>query len=260
MRGKISDIPIFTYHKITDRGEVGINTVHPQKFEAQMRYLKNAGYKTITFHDLINNNIPSKPVIVTFDDGYASVYENALPILHSLKFKAVVFIISGYIGKENTWDANLAGIRFSHLHSSQIQELFQEGLEIGSHGVTHRALTYLPLDQIILELRKSREGLSNLIQDSVSTIAYPFGIQNKTIQDFAKDAGYDFGCINLWGKNEAENHFCLKRVPVYGTDSLNGFKRKFYSHKLYKAEILKLKILSFPALLTPVYQKYLKKL
>ena len=258
MTAKISDIPIFTYHKITARGEVGINTVHPRKFEAQMRYLKDAGFSAVTFNDIKKNNIPKKPVIITFDDGYASVYENALPILHSLKFKAVVFIISGYIGRENTWDANLAGIRFSHLHSSQIQELSQEGLEIGSHGVTHRALTYLPLYQINLELSKSHEQLSNLVHTSISAIAYPFGIQNKTIQNLAKDAGYDFGCINLWGKDKAENNFCLERIPVYGIDSLNGLKRKFYSHKFYKAEILKLKILSFMAYLTPLYQKYLK--
>jgi peptidoglycan/xylan/chitin deacetylase (PgdA/CDA1 family) len=260
MTGQISDIPILTYHKITARREVGINTVHPRKFEAQMLYLKDAGYTAITFNDIKINNIPDKPVIITFDDGYASVYENALPILYSLNFRAVVFIISGFIGKENTWDANLAGIRFSHLHSSQIQELFQEGLEIGSHGVTHRALTYLPLDEINLELSNSHEHLSNLLHDSISSIAYPFGIQNKTIQNLAKDAGYDFGCINLWGKDDVENNYCLKRIPVYGTDSLNSIKRKFCSHKLYNAEILKLKIFSFPALLTPIYQKYLNRL
>jgi peptidoglycan/xylan/chitin deacetylase (PgdA/CDA1 family) len=260
MTGQISDIPILTYHKISARGEVGINTVHPRKFEVQMRYLKDAGYSAITFNDIKNNNIPDKPIIITFDDGYASVHETALPILHALKFRAVVFIISGYIGKENTWDANLAGIRFSHLHLSQIQELFQAGLEIGSHGVTHRALTYLPLDKINFELSESRERLSNLIQDSISTIAYPFGIQNRTIQNLAKDAGYDFGCINLWGVDKIENNFCLKRIPVYGTDSLNSLKRKFCSHKLNKSEIIKLKILSFPAFLTPIYQKYLNKL
>jgi peptidoglycan/xylan/chitin deacetylase (PgdA/CDA1 family) len=225
-----------------------------------MWYLKEAGYEPITFNDIKKGKISRKPAIITFDDGYTSIFENALPILQAVKFKAVVFIISGYIGKENTWDANLAGIRFKHLDSSQLRGLSREGIEIGSHGVTHRALTYLTSDQVNFELKNSREILSNLLDESISTIAYPFGIQNKTIQRLAKDAGYEFGCINLWGKYQAENHFCLKRIPVYRTDSVNSLKRKFYFHKLHRTEILKLKILSFPALLTPIYQKFIKNL
>jgi hypothetical protein len=109
-------------------------------------------------------------------------------------------------------------------------------------------------------LKNSHDILSNLIDQPISTVAYPFGIQNKTIQRLAKDAGYEFGCINLWGQYQPENSFCLKRIPVYRTDSINSLKRKFYFHKLHRTEILKSKILSFPALLTPIYQKFVKNL
>jgi peptidoglycan/xylan/chitin deacetylase (PgdA/CDA1 family) len=260
MAGNYSEIPIFTYHKITARSEIGINTVHPRRFAEQIQYLKEAGFESVTLNDLKSKKLPEKPVIITFDDGYSSVHKNALPILRDYNFKAVVFIITGYIGKQNTWDANLAGIRFNHLSASQIKDLYNHGMEVGSHGVTHRALTYLGTDQLKFELKSSRDHLVNLLEDSVTTIAYPFGIQDTTVQDAARSEGYTFGCINLWGRSSGNNSLCLKRIPVYGTDSLQSFKRKFFFHRLFKLEILRLRILSFPALLTPIYQKYRKNL
>ena len=258
MTVRLADIPILTYHKITERREFGINTVHPASFENQMRSLREAGYQTVTFDDISKGTIPDKAIIITFDDGYTSVYDKAFPILKSLDFKAVVFIISGYIGRENTWDANLAGITFSHLDASQIKLLSQENFEIGSHGVSHRALPYLREPQIVYELEKSREELSGLIEKPVRTIAYPFGIQNKSVQEMAANAGYQFGCINLWGgRNDVP--LCLRRFPVYRADSISALKRKIKDSPFHRVEILKLKILSWPALLTPVYQKFFKK-
>jgi peptidoglycan/xylan/chitin deacetylase (PgdA/CDA1 family) len=225
-----------------------------------MKHLKDQGFQTITFRDVLNQNIPPHPLIITFDDGYSSVYQYALPVLQELGFRAVIFIISNYIGQTNTWDANLLAIKFSHLDESQIKALVKAGMEIGSHGMSHRALTFLSSDQLEHELSYSREKLTNLSGKEIITFAYPFGIQNPAVQKAVQQAGYAFACVNMWGAGKKINHYCLARIPVYRTDSMNSFKHKIKSDYWTQLEMVKLRLLSWPAFLTPLYQKYFKKL
>jgi peptidoglycan/xylan/chitin deacetylase (PgdA/CDA1 family) len=260
MKVPFSEIPILTYHKITSQREVGINTVAPDKFGEQMQFLKENNYHPTNFRELMQGNPPAKPVIITFDDGYASVFESALPLLKAFQFTAVIFLITDFLGKENSWDANLGGIKFTHLDELQVVKLSAAGMELGSHGATHRALTYLGEKEVISELHQSRKLISKISGQQVITLAYPFGMQNKKVQRLAKDAGYRIGCVNLWGKAEQNNPFNLKRIPVYGFDSLASFNRKLSGGKSQKLELLKLKVLSWPAFLTPMFQKTFKQL
>lgn len=255
-----NDIPILSYHKIISRLEIGLNTLPPDRFRQQMYYLKDQGFQSITFRDVLNQNIPPHPLIITFDDGYSSVYQHALPVLQELGFRAVIFIISNYIGQANTWDANLLAIKFSHLDESQIKALADAGMEIGSHGVSHRALTFLPPEQLEYELIHSREKLTALSGKEIITFAYPFGVQNTVVQKAVQQAGYAFACVNMWGAGRKLNHYCLSRIPVYRTDSLHSFKHKFYSGVWKQLEMVKLRLISWPAFLTPLYQKLFKKL
>ncbi|MEJ2538336.1 MAG: polysaccharide deacetylase family protein, partial [Calditrichia bacterium] len=156
MEMNYQQIPILTYHKISKNREWGINTVSPKKFTEHLHFLKTENYTPINFRDLSKNELPSNPVIITFDDGYESVFEHAYPALSEFGFTAVVFVITGYIGKWNKWDANLGGIRFRHLNRQQIQELATNNMEIGSHGISHRAFTRLSSDEAGRELLESK--------------------------------------------------------------------------------------------------------
>jgi peptidoglycan/xylan/chitin deacetylase (PgdA/CDA1 family) len=256
----LEEIPILSYHKITSQPEFGLNTLPPRRFQQQMNYLKDQNFHPITFQDLSIPEVPDNPVIITFDDGYSSVYHEALPILKELGFRAVIFIISDYIGKINSWDANLLAVKFSHLDKSQIKAMTAAGMEIGSHGVSHRALTFLTAKQLEHELCHSREILTSLSGRAIETFAYPFGIQNITIQQAVQRAGYKFACINVWGPRNSSNQYCLPRLPVYRTDSLTSFKQKLSPGWRMQLEILKLRLFSWPAFLTPLYQKFFKKL
>jgi peptidoglycan/xylan/chitin deacetylase (PgdA/CDA1 family) len=259
MEIKPFQIPILTYHKIDIQNELGINVVSPQNFYEQMRFLNEQGYQTITFRDILVDNIPEKPVIITFDDGYSSVYEEALPNLEKFNFTAVIFIITHFVGKWNTWDANLTKTHFRHLNTQQILQLSEYGMEIGSHGMTHRAFTFLN-DQIVqTELIKSREKIKDICGKEPITVAYPFGIQNVIIQQKIVEAGYSFGCVNLWGFIKEFNPLCIRRIPVYRLDSLYAFKNKLAKGWKHQIELAKLRTLSSPAFLTPIYQKYFKK-
>lgn len=259
MTFKLSQIPIITYHKICRQKEFGINVIDPIQFKKQMRFLHANNYRPITFKNVLMNHIPSKPIIITFDDGYQSVFQYALPILRKFNFQAVVFVISNHIGKDNSWDVKLSSKQFKHLNENEIALLARAGIEIGSHGKSHRALPFLNDELIRKELEQSRNILGEITNQNILTLAYPFGMQNKRIQNIAKLTGYKFGCINLWGDHQKENPFCLKRIPIYCTDYLSSLQNKLSSGWKNRIELIKLKILSSPAILTPLYQKYFKK-
>jgi peptidoglycan/xylan/chitin deacetylase (PgdA/CDA1 family) len=260
MKELFSEIPILTYHKITSRREFGINTVAPDKFREQIEFLQHNNFTPITFQELLQGIRPSKPVIITFDDGYASVFEHAFPVLREFQFKAVIFLITEFLGRENSWDVNLGGIRFAHLDQQQVAELSLAGHELGSHGATHRALNFLHRKEIESELNLSREVIQEISNQPVTTLAYPFGMQNKNIQQQAREAGYQVGCINLWGKSAPNNRLSLRRIPVYGIDSLTSFKRKLSGGFLNTLELAKLRLLSCSAFLTPLFQKQFSNL
>ena len=115
------DIPIITYHKISNQKEFGLTTVSKRQFEIQMKYLKSNGYTSVCFKNLTQEySLPEKPIIITFDDGYESIYQNAFPILKKYNFMAVVYIITDYIGRFNLWEAAPFQQKFRHLSKDQI--------------------------------------------------------------------------------------------------------------------------------------------
>lgn len=254
-----NQIPILTFHNISQRRDWGINTIPPERFRTHLQFLKNQGYVPINFLNLAHQKLPRNPIIITFDDGYASVFENAFPILQEFGFTAVVFVVTGYIGKWNEWDVNLGGIRSRHLNASQIKKLSESGIEIGTHGTSHYAFTYMTQQKLENELYESKKTIEKIIKRRVVSLAYPFGIQNQKIQQNVEEAGYTFACVNLNGHNGTNNPYCLKRYPVYRTDSIFALKNKLLPGIGNSFEIAKLRLLSWPAILTPVFQKYFFK-
>jgi len=97
-------MPILMYHHIRDFNDpadkIGTNlSVSPEKFAKQLDLIKSEGYATITFNDLDTGNIPTKPIILTFDDGYENFYQNAYPELKKREMVGTVFVIINNIGK-----------------------------------------------------------------------------------------------------------------------------------------------------------------
>lgn len=255
---QLSGIPILTYHKIDARQEIGINTLSPERLQQHLQLLKEWGYQTLTFNDLLDTSpLPEKPLIITFDDAYESVYQQALPLFRDFGFTAVVFVIAGYINRWNDWDANLGGIRFQHMSEEQLQGLEECGWEIGAHTMTHRALTHLGNRILEYEVERSRQLLENITRRPVISFAYPFGMQNSKVRQQVKASGFYFGCQGVRGF-KASDLLQLPRIPVYQFERGAALKRKLRVPALRLFEHLKLGILSSPARLTPIYQKFFK--
>jgi len=184
-------IPILLYHNlINGSGVVNSANIDVNTFKKQMQYLHNNGYTTITPEQLkmwINGSLqlPPKSVMITFDDGYESVYTLAYPILKQYGFKATVFVITRSIADYGNH------VNFPHMSWAQMQkasDVFTYGSHTDSlHYVKHGTsyLFYVDTANIIADLIKSRKILNNTLY-----FAYPYGGYDSRIISAVKKAGY----------------------------------------------------------------------
>lgn len=252
----MKEIPILVYHKISPRFEAGLTTISPKSFKKQMQFLKQKGYVGCSLKDYHQDPQKNK-FVITFDDAYENIYQYALPILKELGFTASIFVIVNFIGKYNTWDANLFGIKFKHANQSQIQEMINSNWEICSHSLSHKALISLTNKQIINEIKKSKIELETLFDVKINSFGFPFGYYNKKIIKTLKEYGYKNG-VGFTKKLKNE-------IPVYGrmgVYKLVDGKRNTYfkinkQHPLNIFEKVKGKIIHSGSYLTILYQKIL---
>lgn len=195
-------IKVLMYHRVVESGELSRThwtCVDTQEFRRQLQLLDRWGFTTITFEDhrlyLAGDlNLPRRPVILTFDDGYDDVYTNAFPILKEFGMKAVVFVLGNREIKKNFWDEPLNLPTASLMGEQQIVELHAAGFEIGSHTMNHPLLSTLSEDEAWEEISRSRMVLEILVNSSVRTFCYPYGDVNGSIKKMVEDAGYTVAC------------------------------------------------------------------
>ncbi|HEY4132636.1 MAG TPA: polysaccharide deacetylase family protein, partial [Gemmatimonadaceae bacterium] len=164
-------LTILMYHKI-DELRPGVrfpgNYVAPHAFEAQMDALLAWGYRTVTFEQWLDYRdgrggpLPEKPLIVTFDDGYTCFARNAWPVMKPRGIGATVFLVAGEIGGTNAWDRD--EVREPLLDAETIRALQADGVQFGSHSMTHRPMATIPPTQALEELKRSRDLLNELLQ------------------------------------------------------------------------------------------------
>jgi peptidoglycan/xylan/chitin deacetylase (PgdA/CDA1 family) len=185
-------------------------------FARQMKGLADAGWRTVPL-GRFGEAARHPALLLTFDDGYASLAEYAYPLLADLGFTATTFLVTDYIGKTNTWDVRYTWRRLRHLDWPQIEQWRARGFDFGSHGATHRRLTWLDDASAAEELGRSRETLvRRLGADAGRAVAYPFGAVDARIERVAGAAGYEMGFGGV--KGDATDRLHLPRVPVYVWD------------------------------------------
>jgi len=223
----IFDIPIITYHKVSSQKEFGLTTVTPEAFYNQIKLLAEQGYKTITFKEFDSDiDLPEKPIIISFDDTYKSVYENAFPIMKEFGYKGILFIISDYIGKRNDWEAYSLQRKYIHAGTEDISEMHKNGFEIGSHGKTHKFLPHLNNSDIRSELEDSKHYLEYNFNNTIICCCYPYGGYNNNVSNVAQYSGYKYGVGNIKLNNKINNQMGLQRRSIYSIDSLSSFLKK----------------------------------
>lgn len=217
--------PVLCYHRIGGPLELGVTRVGRVVFTRQMTALARDGWRTLSLGEyagLVTSATPPPPktVLLTFDDGYAGLADHAYPVLADLGFAATTFLITDFIGQPNTWDVQYTWHRLTHLEWSTIEQWQGRGLEFGSHGATHRRLTWLAGPDLADDLRRSRELLVARLGDAAGrAIAYPFGAYNAAICGAARQAGFELGFAGPAGPaGPGAGCWSLPRTPVYMWD------------------------------------------
>jgi len=239
-------IPALVYHKIGNRFEWGITRQRIEQFERQMEFLKQQGYRSIRMEEAFREKSSkgSKEVLITFDDGYESVYNSVFPILQRHGFTACVFLITGYVGKYNEWDVNW-GRKFKHLSWDQIKEMKEYGFSFGSHTVNHPDLTKLEKRFVEYELKRSKQMLEDRLSQEVDFLSFPFGKYNQEVEGLARDIGYR-KAFTICPKPQSSSSGSLVdgRLGMYLFDSPLTLKIKLERGKLFWVEDLKGRIIN----------------
>jgi peptidoglycan/xylan/chitin deacetylase (PgdA/CDA1 family) len=215
-------VPIVLYHYIRDvsksSGLLGYSLSTPvELFTQEMDWLAAHDYHTITMEDLsayftAKRPLPSKPVVLTFDDGYLDLYTTAYPILRQHGFKAVAYIVSGFVGEPR------------YVTAAMIQDMDAHGIEIASHTVNHPNLARTAPFLVTYEVTASKQWLETLLGQPVVDFAYPSGKYSPAVEDALAKAGYstavteDASTYHSWA-----DRLLWGRIRAYGGETLAGF-------------------------------------
>lgn len=199
-------LPVVLYHRVGApvRDLHPDLTVTPEAFARQLSWLRRRGYVGVTPWQwqqwrLGTGRLPRKPILLTFDDGYAELAEHAFPILRRYGFGATVFIVTQRIGAISDWNAPFRP-HVRTLDHDQIVKWSRAGIDFQSHGRTHRDLSTLRDSDAADEVLGSRTDLEEIVRHPVRAFAYPFGRRSPAAEDavrVAYDLAFlDYGRVN----------------------------------------------------------------
>lgn len=220
-------VPILMYHQVgphRDGSPLNRWRVPPAAFARQLDHLAAVGVRGVALRDLLDEPHSGKRrAVLTFDDGYDAIRTAALPLLRERGFSATVFAVSGRLGGTNDWDAERPGEAL--LSADGLRELHAAGLEIGSHGATHRALAALGDAELAAETAGSRAALEALLGAPVVSFCYPYGAVDGRAVEAVRSAGYRAATVIRGGiAKDLADPFRLPRVAVRGTDPFLDFR------------------------------------
>ncbi len=190
---RISAVPAITYHSIDESGSP--ISFRKEFFRSQLRWLSDRGYRTVTASEAAGllsgaSGCQQPTVALTFDDGFRSVLETALPLLAAHGFIATIFCNPQYIGGKSEW-ARAPGIPAMELCNwPQLKTLRQEGWEIGAHTLSHASLPALSDEKKREEIGDGRRILEEALGGEVTTFAYPYGEFDDRSIEIVREAGF----------------------------------------------------------------------
>lgn len=224
---------VLMYHRIVDDPWLARNwkfCLHVDEFHRQIKLIERMNYTPITFEGyrlfLANKlQLPQKPVILTFDDGYLDTYRLACPLLKKYGMRGVFFVLGDRSIRSNVWDTGRPDIPGAHLMSDHhLMELHEEGFEIGAHSLSHPELLRLGSEESFREIRRSKTVLESLLGGRVTSFSYPYGQVSGRIKQQVRRAGYRFACSVYSGPPSlGEDPLEIRRIEIYNSMSLMGF-------------------------------------
>lgn len=217
-------VPILMYHYVSIpppgsdiyRRDLSVS---PTDFRAQMQYLVDNGYTTVTLEDLslaitAKRELPSRPVIITLDDGYRDNYEHAFPILRELGLTATIFVATDFVDRGDP----------NYLSWPMIAEMDAAGIRFEPHSKSHADLSGQTREVLLYEIKGSQETLAALLGRQPRYFAYPGGRYDAATIAVLEELGY-WGAVttayDLW--HGFEERFEWGRIRMRNSTTLAEF-------------------------------------
>lgn len=219
-------VPILMYHHI-EKPPPGADairrdlSVSPKGFEEQLAYLRQEGYETITLNDLalhltMGKPLPAKPIILTFDDGYANAYTHAFPLLQRYGFVGTFFLISEPM---NAGDPDFVSW-------AEVEEMYTAGMRFEPHSYNHPDMRNRGFDFVVFQILAPKEAIEARTGELCRFFAYPAGRYDQFVIDVLRSADFWGAVLTEQGATHTgADLFELRRVRVHGGDNLGAFIR-----------------------------------
>ena len=229
-RQQMAHTLVLCYHAISHSWPSTL-AVAPDRLREQVQYLLDSGFVPATLADVATGKVSGRALVVTFDDGFRSVFTGALPVLSALGVPATAFVPTGYVGRSepmawpgiDQWLASEYADELLPMDWQQLRELRDAGWEVGSHSQSHPRLIELDDERLATELSSSRAACEEALGEPCLTLAYPYGIHDERVRAAAQSAGY-LAAVGM--RPGVGDPFCWPRVGVYSGDQPWRFRLK----------------------------------
>jgi peptidoglycan/xylan/chitin deacetylase (PgdA/CDA1 family) len=213
-----ASLPVLTFHALDDRASV--ISCAPRVFRQGVARLHARGYLTIPLSQAVaylrrGHRFPDRAFVLTFDDGFQTMYTQAFPVLQHYGMSATVFITTGVADLRES-AARLPTFEGRPMLSGpEMREMQRGGIEFGAHTLTHTDLTRLPAERIRIEMAGSKDRIESILGTPVTSFAYPFGRSDARSRETAREY-FSCACSDTLGLLSARSDpYALERVDAY---------------------------------------------
>ena len=226
-------VRVLCYHSISDLEGAGVLEpygIPAPRFRRQLRMVARhfSFVEADEFSRYLNGGgVPRRAVLLTFDDCYQDLVDEALPVLQELHVPAIAFAVTDRIGQVNEWDAKSGHRRLALVAAEGLSRLAESRVAIGSHTRTHPRLDRLPPEQVAAEIQGSVENLEALGLGRPSLLAYPYGRYDAEVERAAAEAGFVGAFTTKPGlAHPGGDPFAIPRIEIFRDDGPTRFAWK----------------------------------
>jgi peptidoglycan/xylan/chitin deacetylase (PgdA/CDA1 family) len=225
---------VLTFHSVDSSGSV--LSIAPEDLRGLVQEIQSGGHAIVPLRALLGDPGPPDRVALTFDDGYRSVWDEAVPVLRKAGAAATLFVTTGYLGVDNRWPSQPQESPTLPLMSwDQVRKIHGEGWAIEAHTVTHPDLRALTDAQIECEFRAANDAIKERVGVPPAVLAYPYGAFDARVESIARKH-YDWAVTTQMGSLDSraggahrvprlETFYFRKRRPLggFGSPGFRGY-------------------------------------